>query len=123
MWLSERVAAQAAAEEEAGAAVVSVGGLSPAVVRDGERRQARIFSPGGYCWRPRNGETVLVVGGETCVAGREQVCPVALAAGEVYIFSPGASIYLKQSGDIILKGNVKIDGTLALNGVSVLPLG
>lgn len=117
MWLSKQVAQRADGAEEASAATVSVGGENPAVVTDGERRQARLFAPGGYCWRPTDGDTVLVVGGgEPCVAGREQKCPVVLAAGEVYVYSAGASIHLKNNGDILLRGRLIVEGGAEITG-------
>ena len=117
MWLSKQVALRRGAAEEPAAATVSVGGEAPAVVTDGERRQARLFSPGGYCWRPGGGDTVLVVGGgEPCVAGREQQCPVALAPGEVYIYSGGAAIHLKDTGEIVLHGRLVVEGGAAVTG-------
>ena len=121
MWLSKRAAEQTRLRENASAAEVSVGGESPAVVTDGERRRSRLFSPGGYCWRPGSGDTVLVVGGgEPCVAGREQKCPVALEAGEVYLYSGGASLYLKNSGEIVVRGTlVAEDGAVIAGGVEI----
>ena len=87
------------------------------MVTDGERRQARLFSPGGYCWRPGSGDTVLVVGGgEPCVAGREQKCPAALAAGEVYVYSGGASLHLKNSGEIVVRGKLVVSGGAEITG-------
>lgn len=117
MWLSKQVAARMPALDEGAAATVSVGGEHPAVVTDGERRQARLFSPGGYCWRPGSGDTVLVVGGgEPCVGGCEQTCPVKLAAGEVYVYSNGASIYLKNDGDVLISGRLRLEGALEITG-------
>lgn len=126
MWLSKQVAARSTAPEDAAAATVSIGGENPAVITDAERRQARLFSPGGYCWRPVGGDTVLVVGGgEPYVAGREQQCPVELLPGEVYLYSAGASVWLKNSGDVIISGKlivkdgVQVSGGLTVDGVSV----
>ena len=122
MWLGKKAAEKVRAREDgASAAEVSVGGESPAVVTDGERRRSRLFSPGGYCWRPGSGDTVLVVGGgEPCVAGREQKCPVALEAGEVYLYSGGASLHLKNSGEIVVRGKlVAEDGAEIAGGAKI----
>lgn len=117
MWLSRQIAAEKAQTDGAAAATVSVGGEAPAVVTDGERRQARLFSPGGYCWRPGGGDTVLVVGsGEPCVAGREQKCPVALETGEIYLYSRGASIHLKNNGEIVVRGKLIVRGGAEITG-------
>ena len=72
-----------------------------------------LFVPGGYAWRPRAGETVLVIkaGDAVCVTGTESGAETDLAAGEVKIFSAGgASILLKNDG------TVEISGTLTVNG-------
>lgn len=126
MWLSKAIARRQSRGPEAAAATVSVGGEAPAVVTDAERRQGRLFSPGGYCWQPAGGDTVLVVGGgEPCVAGVEQHCPVELAPGEVYLHSGRAWLWLKNDGSVVLsgklviRGQTEIDGGLTVNGVPV----
>lgn len=52
MWLSKRVMADRDAEDPATLGTVSIGGKNPAVVTDAEKRQAKVISPGGYCWNP-----------------------------------------------------------------------
>ena len=117
MWLSKMTARRREPEVGSAAATVSVGGEAPAVVTDAERRQGRLFSPGGYCWRPAGGETVLVVGGgEPCVAGTEQHCPVELAPGEVYIHSGKAWLWLKNDGSVVLSGKLVVQGGAEISG-------
>lgn len=70
MWLSKRVMADRDAEDPATLGTVSIGGKNPAVVTDAEKRQAKVISPGGYCWNPAATDCVLVVkGNELYVAG------------------------------------------------------
>jgi len=114
MWLSQAIARRAAGAAGAGPGVVSVGGARPAVVTDGEQREARVFSPGGYCWRPAAEQTVLVVRGtEPCVAGAAQADDPALQPGEVRVYSGGASITLTNDGF------VRVTGRLFVNGAEV----
>ena len=61
MWLSKRVMADRDAEDPATLGTVSIGGKNPAVVTDAEKRQAKVISPGGYCWNPAATDCVLVV--------------------------------------------------------------
>ena len=119
MWLSKRVMADRDAENPATLGTVSIGGKNPAVVTDAEKRQAKVISPGGYCWNPAATDCVLVVkGNELYVAGMPQEGTKGLRAGEVMLFSEGASV----------KVNMKsvfpwfILGFLALSGLTSLGL-
>ena len=119
MWLSEKLGSTN--EPSAGIGEVTIAGETAAVYTDAEHRSLSVFSPGGYIWRPKVGDNVLVIkcgGNEMCVAGLDQSNgPAGMEAGEVYIKSnAGASIYLKNDGRIVLGGKVYIDGSLYLNG-------
>lgn len=114
MWLSERLRrASSAAAGEAG--VVSIEGTPTAVLTGAEERAAAVLAPGGYEWRPRQGETVLVLRGgalgeERYLAGRVQT-ESALAPGEVRIASSGgAAITLRNDGRVELSGAVTVNG-------------
>ena len=110
MWLSKRAAAQNQ-EEYAGPGVVTIGGGSPAVVSDLERRNARLYGPGGYCWRPAADDKVLVIKSDAaCIAGKEQQLPEKVEEEEVYLFSKNASIHLTRTGEIRLTGQVYVNG-------------
>ena len=113
MWLSQKLTQKAEERETAQFAVATIGGAEIGVSAGGERRNVPLFSPGGYTWRPRAGETVLVIkaGEKVCVAGTESKADKDRAAGEVEIASVGgASIRLKNDG------TVEISGTLTVNG-------
>ena len=119
MWLSKRVMAEQNAEDPATLGTVSIGGKNPAVVTDAEKRQAKVISPGGYCWNPAATDCVLVVkGNELYVAGMPQEGTKGLRAGEVMKWSEGASV----------KVNMKsvfpwfILGFLAMSGLTSLGL-
>lgn len=117
MWIARRTRAEArSVGAESG--TVTIGGGAAGVMSRGELREVPTAAPGGYAWRPRCGERVLVVRGDT-----EETCWVAgsldgetvqetLSDGEVCIYSTGgASIRLRSDG------RVEITGTVYVNGV------
>ncbi len=117
MWLSKRVMADRDAEDPATLGTVSIGGKNPAVVTDAEKRQAKVISPGGYCWNPAATDCVLVVkGNELYVAGMPQEGTKGLRTGEVMLFSKGASVKVTNDGKILLHGDVYVQGDLYVNG-------
>jgi len=107
--------------------VTTIAGGSAGVVTRGEVRSLPVYGPGGYIWMPESGGTVLVIKGgpggeEQCVAGtRQQAAPEGMQPGEVCIQSPGGSIFLKRDGTIRLRGNVRLEGTLTVNGQPYTP--
>lgn len=110
MWLSEKTAAKG---RQASAAEVgtATGGMS--VFTEAEKRNLPVCSPGGYAWRPKFGEDVLVI---KCADGLSRVLSAVsepqagMESGEVLIYSGGASICLKNDGRILLNGDVYING-------------
>ena len=92
------------AVEEAGAEVgqVTLSGSPCGVSLGGERRLLPVFAPGGYRWRPRTGEHVLVLKAgedreEPCVVGAEQA-PGALEPGEVELSGGSVKLLLGREG-------------------------
>ena len=81
------------------------------------------LSSGGVIWRPAAGQRVLVIeceGGQRVVAGAVQEAGRPdLENGEVLIESGAASIRLKNSGEILIKGRVNIEGELTVGGVPI----
>ena len=117
MWLSKRVMVEPSAEDPATLGTVSIGGKAPAVVTDAEKRQAKIISPGGYCWNQAATDCVLVVkGNELYVAGKPQGGTGGLQPGEVLIFSENAHVKVANDGKIELTGDVFVQGDLYVNG-------
>ena len=117
MWLSRRITHPEQETEAAALGTISMGGSGTAVVTDGEKRDVRIISPGGYCWQPGAGESVLVLkASQTYIPGALQTAQAELAPGEVMVFSNAARLVLRNNGDIEVKGRVRITGRLFVNG-------
>ena len=117
MWLSRRITHPETEPETAALGTISMGGSRAAVVTDGEKRDVRIISPGGYCWQPGAGESVLVLkASQTYIPGALQTAQAELVPGEVMVFSNAARIVLRNNGDMELKGKVRITGRLFVNG-------
>lgn len=118
MWLGEQIRSgggPVSAQAEVGQ--VSLGGASLAVVTQGERRQLSMAMPGGFRWRPKLGQKVLVLNtseGEAVVIGVLSGEGEALGAGELELHSPGCSIRLNN-------GKVEINGSLTVNGEEYKP--
>ena len=117
MWLSRRITHPEQETEAAALGTISMGGSGAAVVTDGEKRDVRIISPGGYCWQPGAGESVLVLkASQTYIPGALQQAKGSRAPGEVLVYSDAAQVVLRNNGDIELKGKVRITGRLFVNG-------
>ena len=127
MWLSKKLSAYRAAEQESTAAymgVTTIGGANACVMTRGEQRDLAVFAPGGVVWQPRAGDTVLVIkGGVGCqehcgvAAETSPAAPEGMAPGELFLYSAGgASIHLKNDGSIALKGVVRLEGDLEVRG-------
>ena len=151
MWMGERLSRK---DESQIAAVdmgkTSISGETVAVVSRGELRELEVWSPGGYLWKPKCDDEVLVIKGGT--AGEEQCVlasapgnvPEKIEAGEVCLFAAGAVVLLRNSGiielksggtqisisgdgteihggDIRLFGDVQVEGNLSVNGVACCP--
>ena len=118
-------------ETQADLGVATIGGEQVAVMARGEVREVPVFGPGGYIWLPRAGETVLLLQGgpgkeENCVAGTQQSkAPAGMESGEIYLFSKGGSLYLKNNGELLISakrvllqaGEVEITGDLTVGGL------
>lgn len=115
MWLSKRNAGSKTAS--ANIATTTIGGQTAAALTEGEQRGIPVYAPGGYCWKPGAGASLLVVkcgseGESPVAAGTSQPeAPEELQAGEVYIISDGgAAVYLKNDGTVEITGGLKING-------------
>ena len=60
MWMGKQLSRRAR-EEEADTGTVTAAGELLCAVTDGEKRNLRVFSPGGYRWQPKAGQRVLVL--------------------------------------------------------------
>lgn len=148
MWMGERLNRRDESQiTAADMGRTTISGETVAVESRGELRELEVWRPGGYLWRPRQGDEVLVIRGGT--AGEER-CVVAMAAedapeeieaGEVCLYSAGgARALLRNDGTVLLKsgdgllrlkggqaelhaasiklmGSVAVEGSLSINGV------
>ena len=118
MWLSRKLSQhemQDVASAQDGTVTIEGGEL--AVFSSGEKREVKTAAPGGYEWRPRKGENVLVVRGgtfgeEAYAVGVVEAAASGLAPGEVRIRSGTGT------AEIVLhnNGRVDINGLLFING-------
>lgn len=127
MWLSSKLR-PAPATADADLGVTTIAGDRVGVMTRGEVRTVPIYGPGGYIWMPENGGAVLVVKGgpggeEQCVCGMKQAAPPEeMEPGEVLVRGPGEnSVYLKRDGSIVLRGQVRVEGPLWINGEACTP--
>ena len=127
MWLSRQIK-PAPPTADADLGMTTIAGDSVGVVTRGEVRALPVYGPGGYVWMPESGSAVLVIKGgpggeEQCVAGARQAqVPAGMRPGEVYLFGPdGNTVYLRQDGGIELRGKVRIQGSLTVNGEPYAP--
>ena len=127
MWLSSRMR-PVPATADADLGVTTIAGDSVGVMTRGEVRTVPIYGPGGYVWMPENGAAVLVVKGgpggeERCVCGAQQSAPPEeMRPGEVLVRGPGGnSVYLRRDGTVVLRGEVRVEGSLWINGSPYIP--
>lgn len=119
MWLSEQMMRRRAEPDAATLGTVSIAGEDGAVVTDGEKRRAKIISPGGYCWQPETTDEVLVVkSNELYLPGRLQHSPRALMPGEVLIYAGSSEILIRKTG-VEIRGDVHIQGDVYVNGTKM----
>jgi len=110
MWLSEKSVGKSRTSVSAEVGTAT-GGAS--VFTEAEKRNLPVCSPGGYAWRPKFGDDVLVI---KCADGLPRVVSAmsepheGMESGEVFIYSGGASICLKNDGRILLNGDVYVNG-------------
>lgn len=120
MWISDKAVKKDHNEDMCTVGCVSIGGMEPSVLTDGELRNAE-FVGDGAVRIPKIGDEVLVVHtayGDTLVVGSvKKKSPKGLCYGEIYISSDkGGSIVLRNDGEIKLSGDVVIEGSLKVSG-------
>lgn len=120
MWISKKMS-EAAREDEPAVSLgeITIGGGSAGAVTSSEKRDMAIVSPGGFVWKPKSGQSVLVLKtgeGERVIAGAVQGTNAGLKTGEVKISSNGASITLKNDGSILVSGNLSVSGNFSVEG-------
>ena len=112
MWVAGRLRRTEEPQETTNAesGTVTIGGSAVGVLSRGEERSVPLASPGGYAWRPKNGERVLVIKGGTL--GEERYVAGSLGDGEgrLYAVGGGASITLRRNGRVEIAGELYING-------------
>lgn len=121
MWLSKKHAGGRSLAASVGTA--SIGGEAASAVTQTEQRGLPVFAPGGYCWRPGAGESLLVIKcGEfadypVVAAAAQPQAPEDMQTGEVCILSAGgAQLWLKNDGSIDITGELRVNGEIVAGG-------
>lgn len=124
MWTSNRKLEGHNEECPADQGTVTLGGDPAAVYLGGERRWVSLYAPGGYQWRPKAGDKVLVVkAGDhrelPCLVGKRPETGTQeeeLPPGCVRIHSGTGVVLLNEEG-LTLKGDtVALEGEITING-------
>ena len=130
MWLSKQNV-NLQENQSADIGDVTISGSRLGIYTDMEQRNVPLYAPGGYFWRPKVGQKILVIKKDDtvlCATGTEVTdLPSNLAGGEICLKADGAaSIFIKNNGSLILsgnmtlKGNVNIEGSLSINGTPIM---
>ena len=120
MWLSQRTGRGKYINRSTDVGDITIADAQTGVMLDGELRDLGLMTPGGYVWRPKKGQDVIVIksaDGENFAAGIPLDSAQGVVPGEVLILSDGGcQIMLKNDGSILLSGRVNINGELYING-------
>ena len=106
---------------------MTLGGDPAAVYLGGERRWVSLYTPGGYQWRPKAGDKVLVVkAGDhreiPCLVGKrpdELSEEDELPPGSVRIHSGTGVVLLNEEGLTLQGDEVALEGDITVNGQSL----
>lgn len=125
MWISKQITGASLNESAlAGRGEVTISHGAVGVYTDAERRDVPSVTPGGYTWRPRQGQRVLVIKtdeGESVIAGLLQE-PDENQDGDIIIETDSARIKIsKIDGTVTLGGKVYITGDLYVKGEKYRP--
>ena len=106
MWISEKMIM--AQKKKPSGEMTSVTGSTQAKGA-GEYRSRPLAGPSGVMWSPPNAAKAVVVattdGGRACLGTLED--SGSLEPGELRLFSSGgAEIYLKNSGEVVINGQI-----------------
>ncbi len=127
MWTSNRKREGLSQECAADQGIVTLGGDPAAVYLGGERRWVSLYTPGGYQWRPKAGDKVLVVkAGDhreiPCLVGKrpdELSEEDELPPGSVRIHSGTGVVLLNEEGLTLQGDEVALEGDITVNGQSL----
>ena len=101
-------------EAAADLGLVTLGGDPAGVYLGGERRWVAVCAPGGYQWRPRTGDKVLVVkaGDQPEIQEKEE----PLEAGAVRITGGSGRMDLNAKGVVLDGKETALKGRVTVNG-------
>ena len=125
MWIGEQMArSRGERPGEAELGVVTISAAAAAAMTRGEERNLPVYGPGGLVWRPRPGDQVLVIkagtdGAERCIIAAAPPEAPAVEAGELWLGTGSASLWLRRDGSLTISGRVEIQGELWLNGEQI----
>ena len=114
MWISQQSKLGNRQQRHAQVGVVTAQGESVGVYTDGCQCLLPVVAPGGYRWKPKNGQQVLVMksgadGEAACVVARHDQTDHALNPGEVELYANGCSVKLDETGTVRLNGAVLVN--------------
>lgn len=115
MWVSKQSKKRETGAGSARVGIVTAEGQESGVYLGTQRCWLPVLAPGGYRWRPANGEQVLVLktGAESesaCVLARQEEPGKELLPGEVELYAPGCGMKLARGGRVDLLGSVYVNG-------------
>ena len=116
MWVSKQTRKRESGSGTAQVGLVTAAGQESGVYLGTQRCWLPVLAPGGYRWRPKTGEQVLVLktgaeGESTCVLARQEEPDPDLRPGEVELYAAGCGLKLTEAGGIELSGNISVNGT------------
>ena len=106
MWLSRQMHRAEPARESLQGATVQT---ALAQIATDEHQTLQLAAPGGFAWRPKVGDRLLVFKG--FAFANSAACPVELAPGECCLYAQNAYVRLTEDGRIELHGQVVLNGT------------
>lgn len=111
MWIAKQARRKQETASGAMQGEVSIAGRAPAAVTDTEQRALPLVAPVGIAWSPRVGQSVFVLrGAQDCILGAVTEGAADLQPEELRLYSKGASVTLKNSGEIEIVGTVILNG-------------
>ena len=114
MWLANRSRREVAQESGAELGIVTVADNPAGVYLAGERRAVPVLSPGGYHWKPKRGDSVLVLKSgaeqEHCLVAAGKEPRKSLRPGEIWISANGEAGILLSGDSIQLWGRIFANG-------------
>ena len=116
MWVSKQTKKRETGGGPARVGVVTAAGQESGVYLGTQRCWLPVMAPGGYRWRPKTGEQVLVLktgaeGESACVLARQEEPGEELQPGEVELYASGCRVKLTGTGRVDVCGSVYVNGT------------